>query len=61
MPFWGNPGREMKLNAAGEMVHGCWNELSAHYPHVILDSFIVMPNHIHGVVIVTDIVGAPIM
>lgn len=33
----------------------CWHEIPNHYPHVELDVFIVMPNHIHGIIC---IVGA---
>ncbi len=29
-----------------------------HYPNVELDAFVVMPNHIHGVIIIFDAVGA---
>jgi REP element-mobilizing transposase RayT len=32
----------------------CWRGLPQHYSHVDLDSFVVMPNHIHGIVILTD-------
>jgi len=31
-----------------------WNELPCHYPHVELDVFVVMPNHIHGVLWLID-------
>jgi REP element-mobilizing transposase RayT len=29
-----------------------WNEIPKHYPFVILDEFIIMPNHIHGILII---------
>ena len=32
----------------------CWNDLSNHYPNCILDEFIVMPNHVHGIVIIDN-------
>jgi putative transposase len=36
-----------------------WNELPNHYPCVTCDTFVVMPNHIHGIIVVRDtIVGA---
>ena len=41
----------MALNAAGRAVEGVWNELPAHYPHVELDVFVVMPDHVHGIVV----------
>lgn len=46
---------EMRLNAAGEMVQTVWDEIPAHYPGIDIDEFVVMPNHIHGIIV---IVGA---
>jgi len=46
---------EMQLNDAGKMVYDVWNDLPAFYPGVQTDAFIVMPNHIHGIII---LVGA---
>ena len=46
---------EMQLNEAGKMVYDVWNDLPAFYPGVQTDAFIVMPNHIHGIII---LVGA---
>jgi len=40
----------MHPNAAGQMVHAVWEDLSTHYPGVIAGDFIVMPNHIHGLI-----------
>jgi REP element-mobilizing transposase RayT len=45
----------MRLNAAGKMVKTVWDEIPAYYPSIDIDEFIVMPNHIHGIV---SIVGA---
>ena len=47
---------EMRLNIYGRMVQEVWNGLPGHYPHVALDAFVIMPNHIHGIVILS--VGA---
>ncbi len=41
---------EMRLNASGRVVHDVWMGLPRHYPHVELDAFVVMPNHVHGIV-----------
>ena len=43
----------MKLNENGKIVLECWNGLPDHYPDCILDEFVIMPNHIHGIIIVT--------
>lgn len=45
----------MWLNCAGQMVQAVWNEIPTHYPGIAVDAFVVMPNHIHGIVI---LVGA---
>jgi putative transposase len=45
---------EMRLSEAGAIARESWENLPAHYPHVILDAFVVMPNHIHGIIVLTD-------
>jgi len=45
----------MRLNHAGVIVQTVWNELPVHYTHVQLDQFVAMPNHVHGIVILTDV------
>jgi REP element-mobilizing transposase RayT len=47
-----------KLNAYGEIVEKCWCELPNHYENICLDEFVVMPNHIHGIIVITYNVGA---
>lgn len=42
----------MILNDAGKFANKCWLEIPEHFPHVTLDKFIVMPNHIHGIIII---------
>ena len=52
---------EMMLNDAGVIVEKCWNDIPVHFPRVELDQFVVMPNHIHGILFIGDsssIVGA---
>jgi len=44
---------EVALTDAGAMVRRVWDELSGRYPGVETDAFVVMPNHVHGVVILT--------
>lgn len=48
----------MTLNEAGKMVQAVWDELPVNYPDTEIDQFIVMPNHVHGIVV---IVGAPLV
>jgi REP element-mobilizing transposase RayT len=48
----------MRLNEYGQMAEQCWLDIPNHFPHADLDAFVVMPNHIHGIVVITDNVGA---
>ncbi|MGD0668674.1 MAG: hypothetical protein ABSB23_14025 [Bryobacteraceae bacterium] len=45
---------EMLRNAAGETVALCWEEVPRHFSGVELDAFVVMPNHVHGVLLFGD-------
>jgi putative transposase len=38
----------MILSEIGLIASQYWSEIPVHFPHVKLDEFIVMPNHIHG-------------
>ncbi len=50
---------EMVLSEYGRVIQACWEDLVNHYEHVILDAFVIMPNHIHFIVVfVDDPVGA---
>jgi len=50
---------EIRLNQYGEIVQSCWNELPSHYSNILLDEFVIMPNHVHGIIIIiNDVVGA---
>ncbi len=42
---------EMQLNAMGLVVEKYWQIIPAHFYHVDLDVFTIMPNHIHGLII----------
>jgi putative transposase len=44
----------MRLNELGRMVQSVWEELPGHYPGVQCDAFVVMPNHIHGIITLAD-------
>ena len=45
---------EMRLNEFGKVVAKCWDDLRDHYPLVATDAFVMMPNHVHGIVVLTD-------
>ncbi len=42
------------LTDAGRMVQTIWDEIPDHYPGIEIDAFTVMPNHIHGIVVLTN-------
>ena len=41
---------QMILNEMGRLVMAAWDDLACHYPFMTLDAFVVMPNHVHGIV-----------
>ena len=43
---------EMHLNEYGEIVMKCWYDLPNHYYHAQLDEFVIMPNHMHGIIMI---------
>ncbi len=50
---------EIRLNEAGQMILAEWNALTARFPAIQLDAFVVMPNHVHGIfMITTNVSGA---
>jgi putative transposase len=43
---------QIVLNKAGEMIQFWWSEIPIHFSGITLDKYIIMPNHIHGIIIV---------
>ena len=41
----------MVLNEFGKIAKTCWEEISRHFSFVEMDEFVVMPNHIHGIIL----------
>lgn len=41
---------QMHLSAIGKQANLYWNEIPKHFPHTELGEFIIMPNHIHGII-----------
>ena len=42
----------MVLNQLGDIAASCWAEIPNHHENVELDLYVVMPNHLHGIVII---------
>ena len=43
----------LQLHPYGRIADECWQQIPEHYPHVALDEWIIMPNHLHGILILT--------
>jgi REP element-mobilizing transposase RayT len=48
----------MHLSPIGELVSRAWREIPAHHPVMHIDAFVVMPNHVHGILFREEAVGA---
>ena len=46
---------EMRMNEVGEMIQKEWLNFSEGFPTIQLDQFIVMPNHFHGILFITEL------
>jgi REP element-mobilizing transposase RayT len=44
---------EMVLSSYGIIAQRTWLDLPDHYPHIALDEFVIMPNHVHGIIVLT--------
>jgi REP element-mobilizing transposase RayT len=42
---------ELRLNAAGLTIDRWWCALPRKFPRIVLDAWVVMPNHVHGVIL----------
>jgi|UPI0002E1B87A REP element-mobilizing transposase RayT len=39
------------LHGAGKMVQSLWNEIPRYFTRVETDAFVIMPNHLHAIVV----------
>jgi hypothetical protein len=45
---------EMQLNDFGKIADECWRAIPEHFPNLELGAYIVMPNHVHGIIIIME-------
>jgi len=45
---------EMMLSSYGEIVQKWWGEIPVHFPNVKTGAFVIMPNHIHGIILIME-------
>ena len=51
LPFFGEIVQGVnRLNAAGIVVEQAWHDLPERFPIIRLDAYVVMPNHLHGII-----------
>ncbi len=54
--FFGHIENEkMHLNEIGKLAEKFWKEIPEHFPRAILHEFVIMPNHMHGIITLTPI------
>jgi len=44
----------MRLNNIGEIANKFWLEIPQHFNNVILDEYVIMPNHTHGIIMICN-------
>ena len=44
----------MKRNEIGEIAHQMWLDITNNHENIILDEFVVMPNHVHGIIAICE-------
>jgi REP element-mobilizing transposase RayT len=44
----------LQLSPIGEIAKKYWMEIPMHYPNTVIDEFIIMPEHIHGILVIWD-------
>ena len=53
-PLFGEiQGDEMRLNDVGKIAEKVWQGIPDHFDNVDIDAYIVMPNHVHGIITIT--------
>ena len=51
MEWFGNIiNGEMHLSGIGHIASQMWYDIPFHFPYINLDEFVIMPNHIHGII-----------
>jgi putative transposase len=49
----------VRLTPLGEIVRECWAAIPSHYYNARLHAFVVMPNHLHGLIELVPATGKP--
>ncbi len=49
--------QQVILNQYGVIAHNEWERLQERFPNCSMDVFVIMPNHMHGIITLTNVVG----
>ncbi len=49
--------KQMHFSKIGIIAFEYWNDIPKHFPFVTLDEFCIMPNHIHGIIVIDNKTG----
>jgi REP element-mobilizing transposase RayT len=60
-PFGEIARGEMRPYAMGRIVEECWHAIPEHFPNTDVDVFVVMPNHVHRIVMIHKNMGRDTM
>ena len=50
-----NPDNHHRRSPVGEIANKYWNEILEHFNNFELDEYVIMPNHIHGILIINEV------
>ena len=45
---------EMQMTEYGRVAHDSWAEVPVHFSNVSIDTFVVMPNHVHTIIVIHE-------
>ncbi|MBJ2175735.1 transposase [Aureibaculum sp. A20] len=52
--FGNNPKDEMNLSEIGKLANDYWIEIPKHFPFIELGAYVIMPNHMHGIITINN-------
>jgi putative transposase len=54
-PLQSNHTRRLQLTPIGDVAEKYWAEIPNHFPNVAVDEFVIMPDHVHGILNICDL------
>ena len=44
----------VRLSELGRLIEECWQQITEHFMNATLDEYIIMPNHLHGIIVLSE-------